>query len=364
MPTTASIIKLHIGKLWLMGDSQYPHQWYSTRQNNPFDFLYAQNDAGSAVAGNNTDVGECGDIVVDAVSYSDDYMVFGCASTLYVMLGNPCAGGRLDLLRTTGLLAPRAWTWNNDQTLYILTQEGMLAIPKGFGQPENVLGERYPDFIEDLAYDPLVHRITMAYDPKAKGIIISRVTIADGVNVCWFYDERSGGLFKESYPIECSSFALWDFVADAPEDRALLIASQDGFIRRWDKATKSDDAGESGNTAIDAYIGFGPIPTSNGTRRYGRLTDVTAVTGGDGDGGANDSDTMYCKVYAEEAAEKLIKQLTSGATPKYTRNIKVPGFKKGNADRRKVRGRYCGVVVGNNTLAESFALEQLNYTIA
>lgn len=359
MPTYASIVLLHIGRVWLMADTQYPHQWYGTRQNNPFDFLYAQNDAGSAVAGNNTDAGEVGDIIIDAISYSDDYMIFGCASELHVMLGNPCAGGRINLVRTSGLLAPRAWTWDNDKNLFLLTDEGLLKISQGFGAAQNVTAGVYPDFIEDLAYDPTIHRIAMAYDPVAKGIIISRVTISDGTNVCWFYDLRSGGMFPEVYPEEGSFFALWNFIADAPEDRALLIASQDGYIRKWDKTVKSDDAGASGNEAIDAYVGFGPIVTSNNTRRFGRLSGMNIVTGGDGDGGSNDSDVVYCKVFMEPSAEKLIKQMTSGAGPKYTRNFKVPSFKKGNVDRRKVRGRYAGFIIGNNTAAQSFAFEQV-----
>jgi hypothetical protein len=158
---------------------------------------------------------------------------------------------------------------------------------------------------------------------------------------------------------------MCNFIADAPEDRALLIASNDGYIREWDPATKSDDAGEAGTTAITAYVGYGPILTAmgGGEKRFGRIANISAVTGGDGAGGTNDSDTLYCKVFTEASAEKLIKDMTSGATPRYTRNIKVPAHMKGNADRRKVRGRYCGMVIGNDTAAESFALEQVTFNI-
>lgn len=363
MPTYASVVVLHIGRVWLQADAEHPHQWYATRQNNPFDFLYAQNDAGSAVAGNNTDAGEAGDVIIDAISYSDDYMVFGCASQLYVMLGNPCAGGRLNLLRDSGLLAPRAWCWDNDATLFMLADEGLLVIPKGFGSVENLTKERYPDFIKDLAYDPSIHRITMAYDPVAKGIIISRVLISDGTNVCWFLDLRSGGMIEEEYPEECSFFSLWNFIADDPDDRSLLIGCKDGYIRYWNPASKSDDAGEAGEEAINSYVGFGPISTSSGVNRHGRISGIDVVTGGDGDGGANDSDTLFCKVYTEPSAEKLIKQMTTVATPRYQRNLKTPGYQKGNRDRRKVRGRWAGVVIGNSTAGESFAFEEISLNI-
>lgn len=365
MPNYAGGIELHIGKLWLFIDGQYPHQWYGTRQNNPYDFLYAQNDAGSAVAGNNTDAGETGDVILDAISYSDDYMIFGCANSLHVMLGNPCAGGRINLMRDSGLLATRAWCWDNDQNLYIVSTEGMLQIPKGFGPAANLTNGNYPDFIKDLAYNPGIHRLRLAYDHQNKGIIIHRVTISDGTNTGWFFDLRSGGLFPESYPEEASVFSMWNFLADDPDDSALIMGCNDGFLREFDPASKSDDAGTAGDEAIDAYVAFAPIPTSQSVRRYGRISNVNVVTGGDNDGSddASDSDTLYCKVYTDPSAEKLIRDIVAGASPRYQRNLKAPGFQKGNVDRRKVRGRWAGLVIGNNTADESFAFEEVSFDI-
>lgn len=360
MPAFASIVELHIGRVWLSGDSRYPHQWYGTRQNNPFDFLYAQNDAGSAVAGNNTDAGEAGDIMIDMISYSDDYMLMGCAGKLFVMLGNPCAGGRINLARTSGLLAPRAWCWDNDQTLFLLSVEGLLMIPKGFGQAENITKERYPDFIKDLVYNPNADRISMAYDHENHGITIQKVTMQTGANECWFLDLRTGGFFPEEYPEEAVGFSLWNFVADDPDDRTLLIGSADGHIRYWDSTTKNDDAGGTGDEAIDAYVGFAPVKTSESLRRRGRVSGIDVITGGDEDGGAGDSDQIYVKVYSSNAAQKLIKDVTSGANPRYTKTVKAPGHPKGNVDRRKIGGRWAGFVIGNNTAGESFAFEELN----
>ena len=360
MPTYSGIVRLHIGKLWLTADTSLPHQWYATRQNDPWDFLYAQNDAGSAVAGNNTDAGEVGDIVVDAISYSDDYMVFGCASEMHVMLGNPCAGGRIDLLRNTGLLAARAWTWDDDGNLYMLSTEGILVVPKGFGQADNLTKTNYPDFVSDLAYNPSTHRVTLAYDRKNKGIFVTRVVISTGVSKSWFLDLRSGGFFPESYPEECATFCTLDFDADDPADSYLLAGCKDGYIRKWDHTSKSDDAGSAGDEAIDAYIGFGPMATSDSARKSNRISGIDIVAGGDGDGGVGDSDNLYCKVYVDANAQKVISDMVSGASPRYTKTHKSPGQRKGNVDRRKVFGRWVGLVIGNDTVDQSFAFEHMN----
>jgi len=362
MPTNSDLVKLHIGCVWLMGNAQYPHQWYKTRQNNPWDFLYAQNDAGSAVAGNNTDAGEVGDIIVDAVSYSDDYMVFGCSGELHAMLGNPAAGGRINKIRDTGLLAPRAWCWDNDQNLFLLSTEGLLMIPKGFGPVENITKESYPDLIKDLAYNSSTHRMAMAYDSVNKGIIMSRVTVSNGVNQCYFLSLRSGGFFPETYPEEASFSSLLQFEADDPADKGLLIGSNDGYIRKWDPTAKSDDIGDT-DEAIDAYVAFGPMRTSSTARNAKRISGIDVVTGGDGDGGASDSSAVYCKVHAGRVAEKIITNMVAGSGQAYTKTFQVPGWKKGNVDRHKVRGRWVGFVIGNNTAAQSFAIEEINFNV-
>lgn len=360
MPTYSDIIELHIGRVWLGGDKRYPHQWVGTRQNNPWDFLYAQNDAGSAVAGNNTDAGEVGDIVIDMISYSDDYMVFGCAGELHVMLGNPCAGGRINKMRETGLLATRAWCWDADSNLYLLTTEGLLKVPKGFGQADNITSDNYPDFVDDLAYNADNDRITMAYDPDYKGVLISKITISTGASTSWFIDLRSGGFFPEAYPVECGQFSAWNLVADDPDDTSLVMGCTDGYLRHWDSSQKSDDAGASGETAIEAYVGFGPFPTSEKVRKSRRISGIDIVLGGDGAGSADDSDDVYCKVFAAMRAEAITGDMESGTSPRYTKTHKQTTHGKGQTDRRKVFGKWVGLVVGNDALAQSFAFEHLD----
>ena len=360
LPTTASIIELHIGSVWLMGDSRYPHQWYKSRQNNPWDYLYAQDDAGSAVAGNDTDAGEVGDIIVDAISYSDDYMVIAGSNELYVIIGNPAAGGRIDLLRNTGLVAAKAWTWDDEGNLFMLSNEGLLRISKGFGEAANLTKEAYPDFIEDLAINPSLHRVSMGYDSADVGILITKTTTADGVNVNWWYDTRTGGLFKYVFPKEASVFSMWRFAADDPADSALVYGCNDGYVREFLKTAKSDDIGAT-DEAIDAYVGFGPFKTSEAVRKAGRVSNIDVRLGGANDNAADDSDDVAVKVYTADNPEKIIKDMVVGTSPRYTKTHKAAGHRKGNVDRRKVYGRWFGVVVGNNTAGESFSIEKINF---
>jgi hypothetical protein len=356
MPTQANQVCNFMGCPMLSGDSNYPHQWYMARQLNPWDWLYAQDDAQSAVAGNDADAGEVGDIIVVNIPYKDDYVIHACANTLWYMTGHPCQGGTiLELDLTTGILGDRAFCWDDASNLYLICTVGILKIPPGFGQPENITIDIWPDFIDDLAYDSSLHRLSMFFDPEERGIHIHKTTLSDGSNSAWWYDLRSEGLFPDSYAAGHGVFSGVYYQAQDPTYRKLYVGCFDGYIRYWDKSTKNDDS-----TAINSYVGFAPLSLSTTTRKDGKITNIDIVTGGGGAAGSQtDSDDVTCEVHVARTASKIIEKLDGGATPKMTKTFSAPGYDKSNLDRRSVRGQWGGIVLSNNTAGESWAMERL-----
>ncbi|HDZ37692.1 MAG TPA: hypothetical protein ENH62_05305, partial [Marinobacter sp.] len=309
LPDEADLVELHIGRVWV-NNGQSPHQWHASRQNNPWDWKFGIDDVGSSVKGNDTDAGEVGDILIDMISYSDDYMVMGGSGSLYVMIGNPTAGGELNKLRNTGLLAARAWDWDDEGNLFMVSTEGLLIIPRGFGPAQNLTSKTYPDWIKDIAYDPTIHRIIVKYDPENFGVLISKVTTADGTNTVWWYDMRTGGIFIDEYPEEASFFSMWRFEADDPANSGLLFGCNDGYVRRYDSAQKSDDIGAT-DEAIDAQVGFGPFKTMEAVRKAGRVSNIDVELGGANDNASDDSDDVTIKVYAADNPDKVVKDMTT-----------------------------------------------------
>jgi len=119
MPAKAYIGCLYRGRVVLSGNPEAPYQWYMSRQGNIWDFAYVANDAQSPVAGGNSDAGELGDIVKALIPYRDDYLIFGCATSMWIMRGDPAAGGSLDELDlTVGIFGANSWCFDNDGNLY------------------------------------------------------------------------------------------------------------------------------------------------------------------------------------------------------------------------------------------------------
>jgi hypothetical protein len=356
MPDKAYNVCRYRGRLQITADPNLPHQWYQTRQKNPFDFLFVAGDAQSPVAGNDTDCGEVGDIVRVGIPYHDDYLIYGCANELWYLSGDAAFGGELNILdENSGILGDRAWCWDGDKRLYLLCTSGLLRIPVGFQSIENLTAALWPNWVKDLAFDSSLHRIVLAFNPEDHGIHIFKTVLATGVSATWWYDLRTEGLFPDSIPDTMGVYCAQYYQTASPSYRKLLFGCADGYIRFMDPSTHNDDS-----TAIDSYVGFAPLRLSTHPRKDGKLTNVDIVTGGGGSGGTEtDSSDVYCQIHVARTAAEIKEKLDAGTTPKMTKTFSAPGHNKGNLDRRSVRGQWSGIKLGNSTAAQSWSMERL-----
>lgn len=359
MPVQATTGCLWRGRPTLSSDKDYPHQWYQARQRNPWDWNYVANDAQSPIAGGNADAGEVGDIVVAVISYNRDYLIYGCASSLWVLAGDAAEGGSLyEFESKAGILGAQAWCWDKNENLYFLTTTGILKIPKGFGPGENLTEQIYPDFIKDLAYDVSLHRITMGYDRLKDGIQISKTTLADGTNSCWWYDLKVDGLFPDTYPEECGAFSMFHYEAVDPDYRKLLFGCNDGYIRFADDDAEDDDIGGS-DEAVDSYITFGPLKLG-GEGKEGILSSLLGIpTGGLSGGSEADSNDLAYKVWTGQTAEIVTEKLIANTNPNIAGTITATQNIRGKKKSQTARGMFAGIRVGNSTATETWGLEKL-----
>lgn len=366
LPNKAYLGCLYRGRPVLSGDPEHPYQWYMGRQLFPFDFAYMANDAGSPVAGGNADAGEIGDIVRALIPYKDDYLVFGCATTMWYMAGDPAEGGSINELDlTVGIFGGTSWCFDGYGNLYFFGTNGLYktTIP---GNPECISAIRLPKLVADESVDPSTYRITMAYDRIRNGIEICITKLADGTNSNYFYDLQTEGFFPETWADECGVYSSIFYGANDPDYRDLLVGCKDGYIRKFNEALKSDndsadDAG-IGTIAIDSKIGYGPIQMNENPGKEGKLTSIELVTAGGGiDGSESDSDDVTCKIFVGTSAEEVLEKLVAGTTPQFSRVFTAPGRGRGNRSmcKCKAKGAYIAIELSNNTAAQSWAVEQL-----
>ncbi len=365
LPDFASLICLYRGRVVISGNKEYPYQWYMSRQNHPFDFNYASNDAQTAVAGNNADAGELGDIITALIPYKDDYLVFGCGSQIWFMAGDPAHGGSLNELDlTTGIYGAQSWCFDNAGNLYFWGTNGIYrtTIP---GTPENISRPHLPSLVKDEAIDSSTHRITMAYDPRRNGILITITKFSDNSHSNYFFDQATQGFFPESSATtDCAIYSQLFYQGDAPDYRRLLAGCSDGYIRYYDEDTKSDVAADDTATAINAYCTWGPLKLAQDEDYYGILSALEVITAGGASGGSqSDSSNVSYNIFVADTAEELLEKLSANTDYRVTGTITAPGRPKGARIRKRFRGMYLGIRLWNSTSAQTWAINKIIGTI-
>ncbi|KKL17515.1 hypothetical protein LCGC14_2484780, partial [marine sediment metagenome] len=177
IPNQATLVCNYRGRVCLSGNPELPYQWFQPRQANPWDWSYLSTDAQAAVRGGSSDAGEIGDSVTALVPYKDDFLVFGCVSTIWYLAGDAREGGSiLELDLTTGIYGPLALCFDGEGYLWFWGTNGLYKtsspaqLNNAPGKPICISEITLPDLVKDEAVDPSVYRIVLTYDRRRAGI--------------------------------------------------------------------------------------------------------------------------------------------------------------------------------------------------
>lgn len=350
MPTSASLVCLYRGRLVLAGNINYPYQWFMSRQANPFDWQYTSLDAQSAVAGGNSNAGQLGDIIRCLIPYMDDYLIFGCATSIWVLRGDATAGGSIDPISLhTGIFGSQSWCWGPDDTLYFWGSGGIYSSSTGLNSPQLITQDTLPSLVDDEAADTSTHTICMNYDKAKHGLHITITTNATGVNSNYWFDLRTKGFFPEEYPTTASVYSTWYYDARDPSYRKLLLGCRDGFIRCFDD-TESDDDNGTDLMPIDGYIAIGPVLVGPDDDIEAKLISLSITT-------ATSSGTVEWSLYVGDTAEEVIQAMVALGTPLCTGTLATAG--RLQKLRPRARGVYMGLVLRNAVTSETFGIEKI-----
>lgn len=365
MPNKAYISCLYNGRLVLAGNPEAPFQWYMSRHKNPYDWAYVANDDLTPIYGGVGDAGELGDIIKALIPYKDDFLVFGCASTMWVLYGDAAKGGEIrELDLTTGIFGPTAYCWDNQNRLYFWGNSGLYrtSIP---GTPVCISRYKLPRLVKDEAADPTTHRITLNYDRDRHGIVVAITKLSDGSNSNYWYDLNAvddneiGALFPETYPTQCGIYSAMYYDANDKSLQGGIYGGKDGYIRYFDDDAKSDDIGDT-DQAINSYITVGPFALSERARHEGVINALDIVTAGGGSGGSqSDSDDIYYRIYAGRTSAKILELFYTDTNPNIAGTFNGPGNLRGTTRRQTVREMWAGIKLGNSTANQSWAIEDI-----
>lgn len=248
------------GRIYLFGDPTAPQGLYASGIDDPNEWDFGQDLTTSAWYSGTSALNIIGFPVVDMIPWRKDLAIIACSSALYLLVGDPRAGGRIEEMALgLGLTAPNAWAVIPTGECVFLTNEGVYItntqcencypIPFSVGKLPN----------EFRGLNSHNCEISFDYDEQFRGVHISiaHKTRRGGVNQ-WWLDFDNKRLWPDVLPVNKTATATCRYPSIEPGEACTIIAGADGYLRRLYEPADNDD----GDTLISNVL-IGPLKMGN-----------------------------------------------------------------------------------------------------
>ena len=286
IPLNCSIVFLYRDRLCWAGDYLYPHIWYQSRQGVPTDYDYGVSgeDVQRAVYGSTAEAGKIGQPIKAAIPFNDDYVIYGCISSLWILRGDAAYGGQLDCLsHDIGIVDRNAWAKGPGGELIFLTHDGVYYLLGPDSLPRSLSREKLPR--ELLNVDPNLYEISMEYDTAARGIHLYLTPyLANSKQLHWWInwsmetnDTGQISLQGSFWPVQLQSdhqpTCLFRHDNDSKTRSGVMLGGSDGYIRQYRHTLDKDDD----LYPITSHIVYGPILLGRNGYSEGSLEELIGI---------------------------------------------------------------------------------------
>jgi len=338
IPVGSKVLCLYRDRLvWAIAQA-----WYMSRQGTPTDYNYGATDAQRAVYGQGSNAGELGENITALCPFKDDYLVFGCQNSTWVLRGDPAYGGSIDAVsRNVGILSAKSWCYGPSGELIFISRDG-LYVMQGLSEPQSLSHERLPIELKNISEEN--YDVFLEYDVKERGVHIYLTGKNEGPSIHWWFDWQYKSFWKVKTATNYEPTATFSLRSEVGNETGVLLGGRDGYVRRFDRDNETDDG-----TEITSYILYGPIRLGDNEFDKGVLLELI---------GTRDwhSGTITWEVYVGTKAEDAVNSSTVFETGTWTRDGLNPTARPWAGG-----GAYCLKL--KNTGSRRWAIEQVLTTL-
>ena len=323
-----------------------PQNWFMSAAGDPdnWDFFPPTQSATQAVFGNNTAAEQCPDIINTLVPFKDDYLIFGCDHSIWLLRGDPVDNGKFDEVSSTiGMAFGKPWAKDPTGLLYFFGSKGGVYRMAGDSAPQHLSDARdgqdtsIQDRLRDI--DLAAFRIQLEWDFERQGLIVLQIPYSETITTAskaWFWDVKNNAWWEDlPGAVTLQPYSSFVLDGDAADDRRVVYGCEDGFVRELSSTALDDDG-----TAIDSFVTIGPIAAGNDAEIVlNRLRGIFA----------REQDGCFYTVFASDTPSTLGVVISSGQF--------VPGLSPRLSVNR--RGSFIWVQLRNNLASQRWAVEEL-----
>ena len=278
LPTSCRIVVRYRDRLVWARDPQNPHQWYMSKLGSPLDYSYQRTSTTptTAISGTEANAGLIGDRITAVAPYQDDFLVWGCENSLWMLEGDPqFAGQHRNVSETVGILSQTSWDWGPSGELWFMSRDGLYVMPGARSDVKSVSHEKMPRELKSIATNDFYVNVTWNMIERELHIYITPKSAVGDVRH-WVYVPAQNAFWK--YNLTNTHDPVMTFMrkSHVAGETGLILGGRDGYMRKYNDKAEEDD----GNT-FTSYVEFGPIQLGN-TMRQGVLKKLVGVFGKDG----------------------------------------------------------------------------------
>ena len=291
--------------------------WDMSGAGNPLDWDFSGTDVNSAVEGTNSDAGLIGEPIQSMQSFSDDYLIFGCRNSTWILRGDPFFGGKLDAIsRTVGATDVDGITMTNEGLALQITHDGIFGLAPGSDRFPEPLSDQIPTRLKKVLSDATY--VAMCFDSNDNGAYIFTTPDGTATTTHYWFDWERRSYWPIELPKAYDPTKIHYRKDHQTTDMIVLLGGRDGYIRAFDPYSYTDDG-----TAIESYIKLGPFRPSNDQYHNGKFEIMQSTLGETGG-------PVDWEVYTGDTHEDVIRSATaadsgtwSADTKQYTTRVKL-----------------------------------------
>jgi hypothetical protein len=301
LPNRCKLLANWRGRAVLARGADDPHNWHMSEQGNPlnWDIFPPVQTATQAISGNNARAGLCPDLINSLIPYNDDLLLFGCDSSLWMMRGDPMAGGVFDLVSdVTGVAFGRSWAKDPEGTLYFFGSRGGVYMMKPGSIPVSMTQSTIERRLTEVNLSQFY--VEMFWNTYDDGLHLLLMPFTDTATQTkhYFWERKAGAWYEDKFHVSKQPSAAIVVDGDAADDRCLLIGTYDANVVKWDKTATSDDG-----QIIDSKVVIGPVAPDD-SEFDSRITNLAAVMAKQG--------AVNYKLYASSTPDDRGEPVASG----------------------------------------------------
>lgn len=285
IPPRCRIAELWNGRMVLARSYDDPHNWHMSEQGNPngWDTFPVPRTSTMAISGNNAQAGRCPDLINAMISASDDLLIFGCDSSMWVMRGDPAAGGVFDRLsNSTGMAFGRGCRDPEGAIYFFGSRGGVYRMTSSDSAPESMTRGVIDRQMRDV--DLANYYAELSWDDEHDVLKVLLLPYGTGPARAWAWQRRINGWYVDEYELDgVQPTAMCVFDGDEADDRRVMIGCADGFVRYVDSEARNDGYVDGTPSVIRSSTKWGPL-APKGTRGVWRFTHPTFVLASDQEG--------------------------------------------------------------------------------